>query len=128
MSAARTAARRSASPRPTTATPSSRSSKRPPSAAPPSQVEINQVRRRDVVRRRVLVVGMIAVFAGVTALCTLGRVWADDAPAAVDYTKIPPLDLVKNTPQGKLTNPSKDPQTPILPQRRHFLFTYASPR
>jgi len=77
------------------------------------------------VRRRVLVVGMIAVFAGVTALCTLGRVWADDAPAAVDYTKIPPLDLVKNTPQGKLTNPYKDTQTDIVAQGGQFMLSYS---
>ena len=55
-------------------------------------------------------VGIVAVFAGVTTLCTLGRVWADAAPAAVDYTKILPADLVKNTPQGKLVNPYKDTQ------------------
>jgi mono/diheme cytochrome c family protein len=92
---------------------------------PPNQVETNQFERRDVVGRPVLVVGMIAVFAGVAALCTLGRVWADDAPAAVDYTKIPPLDLVKNTPQGKLTNPYKDTQADVVAQGGQFLLSYS---
>ena len=75
-------------------------------------------------RTRVLVVGMIAIFAGVTTLCTLGRVWADDAQAAVD-TKISPLDLVKDTPQGKLTNPYKDTQADIVAQGGQFLLTYS---
>jgi len=77
------------------------------------------------VRGRVLVVGMIAIFAGVTALCLLGKVWAGDAQAAVDYTKISPLDLVKNTPQGKLTNPYKDTQADIVAQGGQFLLSYS---
>src|SRR5260370_28318402 len=68
---------------------------------------------------------MIAVFAGVTALCTLGRVWADDAQAAVDYTKISPSDLVKNTPKGKLTNPYKDTQADIVAQGGQFMLSYS---
>ena len=64
--------------------------------------------------RRVLVVGMVAVFAGVTALCTLGRVWAGNAQAPVDYTKVAPMDLVNNTPKGQLTNPYKDTQVDIV--------------
>ena len=75
--------------------------------------------------RRVLVVGMIAVFAGVTALCTLGRVWAGDAQAPVDYTKISPIDLVKNTPKGKLTNPYKDTQADIVAEGGQFLASYS---
>ena len=68
--------------------------------------------------RRVLVVGMVAIFAGVTALCTLGRVWADDTKAPVDYTKISPIELVQNTPKGKLTNPYKDTQADVVAQGR----------
>jgi len=67
---------------------------------------------------------MIAIFAGVTTLCTLGRVWADDAQAAVD-TKISPLDLVKNTPQVKLTNPYKDTEADIVAQGGQFLLSYS---
>ena len=76
-------------------------------------------------RRRVLIVGMVVVFAGVTALCTLGRVWAVDAQAPVDYTKISPIDLVKDTPQGKLTNPYKDTQADIVAQGGKFLLSYS---
>jgi mono/diheme cytochrome c family protein len=78
------------------------------------------------VRRRVLVVGMFAIFAGAAALCTLGRVWAGDAPAApVDYTKIAPADLVKNTPKGQLTNPYKDTQADVVAQGGQFLQSYS---
>jgi mono/diheme cytochrome c family protein len=77
------------------------------------------------VTRRVLVVGMVAIFAGVTALCTLGRVWADAAQAPVDYTKISPIDLVKNTPKGKLTNPYKDTQADIVAQGGQLLSSYS---
>jgi mono/diheme cytochrome c family protein len=77
------------------------------------------------VTRRVLVVGMVAIFAGVTALCTLGRVWAVDAQAPVDYTKISPIDLVKNTPKGQLTNPYKDTQADVVAQGGQFLLTYS---
>lgn len=75
--------------------------------------------------RRVLVVGMIAIFAGVTALCTLGRVWAGDAQAPVDYTKISPIDLVKKTPKGQLTNPYKDTQADIVAEGGQLLGNYS---
>ena len=75
--------------------------------------------------RRVLVVGMVAIFAGVTALCTLGRVWADSAQAPVDYTKISPMDLVNNTPKGQLTNPYKDTQADAVALGGQFLSCYA---
>jgi len=76
--------------------------------------------------RRVLVVSMFAIFAGAAALCTLGRVWAGDAPAApVDYTKIAPADLVKNTPKGQLTNPYKDTQADVVAQGGQFLLSYS---
>ena len=75
-------------------------------------------------RRRVLVVCMIAMFAGVSALCTLGRVWADDTQAPMD-TKISPMDLVKNTPKGKLTNPYKDTQADIVAQGGQFMLSYS---
>jgi mono/diheme cytochrome c family protein len=77
------------------------------------------------VARRVLVVGMVAIFAGVAALCTLGRVWAVDAQAPVDYSKISPIDLVKETPKGKLTNPYKDTQADIVAQGQQFLLSYS---
>ena len=63
--------------------------------------------------RGVIVAGIIAIAAG-ACLCSLGQVWADPAAAPVDYTKITTIDLVKNTPQGKLTNPYKDTQEDIV--------------
>jgi mono/diheme cytochrome c family protein len=76
------------------------------------------------VRRRVLVVGMVVVFAGVTALCSLGRVWAD-AASSVDYTKISPMDLVTKTPKGKLANPYKDTQADAVAAGGQFLLNYS---
>ena len=57
-------------------------------------------------------------------LCTLGRVWADNA-AAVDYTKILPADLVKDTPKGKLVNPYKDTQADVVAAGGQFLLSYS---
>src|ERR1700735_768753 len=79
----------------------------------------------DAVRRSVLLVGMLVIVAGVAALCTLGRVWAADAPAAVDYTKISPADLVKQTPKGKLSNPYKDTQADIVAQGEQLFRNYS---
>lgn len=76
-------------------------------------------------RRGVLVVGAVAIFAVVTSLCVLGRVWADDAKPPVDYTKILPADLVKNTPKGKLANPYKDTQADVVAQGGKFLLSYS---
>ena len=76
-------------------------------------------------RRGFLLVGMLAIFAGVAALCALGRVWAADAPAAVDYTKISPVDLVKQTPKGKLSNPYKDTQADIVAQGEQLFRSYS---
>jgi mono/diheme cytochrome c family protein len=71
------------------------------------------------------VVGMLAVFAGVMALCTLGLVWAGEASPPVDYTKISPMDLVKNTAQGELVNPYKDTQADVVAEGGKFLQSYA---
>src|SRR5258705_2324850 len=68
---------------------------------------------------------MFAIFAGAAALCTLSRVWAGDAQAPVDYSKIAPEDLVKNTPKSQLTNPYKDTQADVVAQGGQFLLSYA---
>ncbi len=47
-----------------------------------------------------------------------------DAPA-VDYSKITPTDLVKQTPKGKLKNPYKDTQADIDSQGETFLRSYS---
>lgn len=76
-------------------------------------------------RRSVLLVGILAIVAGIAALCTLGRVWAADAPAAADYTKVSPADMVKQTPKGKLSNPYKDTQADIVAQGEQLFRNYS---
>jgi mono/diheme cytochrome c family protein len=74
--------------------------------------------------RRVLVVSVVAIGAIVAAAGTLSAdLAAADAPK-VDYTKILPADLVKNTPKGKLVNPYKDTQADIVEQGSKLLLSY----
>jgi mono/diheme cytochrome c family protein len=77
------------------------------------------------VSRGFLVVGMMAIFAGAAALCALEQVWADAPAASVDYTKIAPVDLIKDAPKGSLTNPYKDTQEDIVAQGGKLLQQYA---
>ena len=72
-----------------------------------------------------LVVCTVAVFAGAMALGAISMVSAVDAQAPIDYTKISPTDLVKNTPKGKLMNPYKDTQADIVAQGAQFLQSYS---
>lgn len=75
--------------------------------------------------RRVLIVSAVVVMAFVSGIAMLGKTWAaDDAAASVDYTKVPPLDLVKNTPKGKLKNPYNDTQADVVAQGQQLLLTY----
>jgi len=68
-----------------------------------------------VVTNRVLVGCVICLVAMAGAIGSLGRVWAaGPQDAAVDYTKILPAALVKQTPKGKLSNPYKDTQADIV--------------
>ena len=76
-------------------------------------------------RRGFLVAGIVAVFAGAAALCTLEAVWADAPAAAVDYTKISPMDLVKKAPKGSLANPYKDSQADIVAEGGKLLLQYS---
>jgi mono/diheme cytochrome c family protein len=67
--------------------------------------------------RRRLVVGAVLACAVASAFTMFGRGWAaDEAAPAADYTKISPVDLVKNTPKGKLKNPYSDTQADIVAQ------------
>jgi hypothetical protein len=68
------------------------------------------------VRRSVPVISVIALFALMIAIGVLREVRADAPAAAVDYTKIVPADLVKNTPKGKIANPYKDTDASIVAQ------------
>jgi hypothetical protein len=61
-----------------------------------------------------------------TALGTLGRVSANDAPTTpIDYTEILPADLVKSTPKSKLVNPYKDTQADIVAQGGKLFQSYS---
>ncbi len=75
--------------------------------------------------RRVSAVSVIASIAVLAAVGTFGRVWAGGDAAPVDYTKISPVDLVKNTPKGKLVNPYKDTQADIVAQGGKLLASYS---
>jgi hypothetical protein len=67
--------------------------------------------------RRVLIGCVISVFAVAISIGMLGKGWAAGAQGStVNYTKILPADLVKNTPKGKLANPYKDTQADIVAQ------------
>jgi mono/diheme cytochrome c family protein len=68
---------------------------------------------------------MVAVFAGAAAIFALGKVWADDAAAAVDYTKMTPVDAVNKVPKGKLVNPYKDTQEDAVADGGKFLLSYS---
>jgi mono/diheme cytochrome c family protein len=73
-----------------------------------------------------VVVGIAAIFAGMAALGTLGRVWAGDVPTTPsDYTEIVPADLVKSTPKSKLVNPYKDTQAEVVAQGEKLFQSYA---
>ena len=76
-------------------------------------------------KRNALVGCAVAVFAGAMALGAISIVSAVDAQAPIDYTKISPADLVKNTPKGKLVNPYKDTQADIVAQGAQFLQSYS---
>ena len=46
-------------------------------------------------------------------------------PRATDYTKISPLDLVKQTPKGKIKDPYKDTQADIVAQGETLFRSYS---
>ena len=77
-----------------------------------------------MVRKIVPVLGAVATGILALAIGALPKVWAGDGPAAVDYTQISPIDLVKNTPKGKLVNPYKDTQADIVAQGESLFRTY----
>jgi mono/diheme cytochrome c family protein len=79
---------------------------------------------------------IISVFAGFAALlASLGPVRAAApgaaAPAAAapagstDYTKVSPLDLVKQTPKGQIKDPYKDTQADIVAQGETLFRSYS---
>jgi mono/diheme cytochrome c family protein len=87
--------------------------------------QADEVKRRNAVTNRVLVGCVISIVTMATAIGLLGRVWAaGPQDAAVDYTKVLPADLVKNTPKGKLANPYKDTQADVVEQGQTFFRNY----
>ena len=48
-----------------------------------------------------------------------------EAAPAMDYTKSTPVDLINNTPKGKLSNPYKDTQTDIAAEGGKLFLSYA---
>ena len=75
--------------------------------------------------RKALMVGLVAVCAGASALAMLGRGWAADDPAqSVDYTKMPLSTLISATPKGKLKNPYNDTQADIVAQGLQIYLKY----
>jgi mono/diheme cytochrome c family protein len=77
------------------------------------------------VRRSLSIAGAIALFALLTTIGTLREVWAAPDQAAVDYTKILPVDLVKDTPKGKLANPYKDTDENVVAQGQTLFRNYS---
>ena len=76
--------------------------------------------------RRASIASAVAYLACTAAIGPFGRVWAGGNEAAnVDYTKISPADLVKNTPKGKLVNPYKDTQADIVAEGGKLFLSYS---
>ena len=62
----------------------------------------------------------IAVMTGVHGVASAADEAKPAAGAAVDYSKISPPDLVKQTPKGQLKNPYKDSQADIVAKGEHI--------
>lgn len=93
--------------------------------------------------RRGPIVVAIVMFAAAAAVATHGGAWAagepttgaaasagaaaatPDAAAAVDYSKMTPIELVAKTPKGKLKNPYKDTQADIVADGSKIFQGYA---
>lgn len=77
---------------------------------------------------RVLIGCVAAVFAATAGVAVVGRslaAEATDGAAAMDYTKITPIDLVNKTPKGKLSNPYKDTDADAVKAGQGFILSYA---
>jgi mono/diheme cytochrome c family protein len=76
--------------------------------------------------RRVPVLTFVLPLALAALIGNFGQIRAQGAgPAKTDYTKITPLDLVKNTPKGKLVNPYKDTQAAVVAAGGQFFTGYS---
>jgi len=85
------------------------------------------------VLKNVLCGSAVAAFALAAALCVQGAANAADPPKAdaaksganVDYTKIAPPDLVKQTPKGQIKNPYKDSQADSVADGEKKFLSYS---
>jgi len=72
--------------------------------------------------------GAAAVLALAVTVCAHKAATAADAPksdAKVDYTKVTPMDLVKQTPKGQLKNPYTDSQADIVADGEEKFLSYS---
>jgi mono/diheme cytochrome c family protein len=84
------------------------------------------IRKEHPMLRRVLVLtfALSLTLAGLVGI--VEKVRAQGAAAAkIDYTKVTPADLVKNTPKGKLVNPYKDTDAAVVAQGSQFFQGYS---
>jgi mono/diheme cytochrome c family protein len=82
------------------------------------------------VRRALSIISVFTAFVAVGTLASLGLVRADAPGAAApasntDYTKISPVDLVKQTPKGQIKDPYKDTQADIVAQGETLFRSYS---
>jgi mono/diheme cytochrome c family protein len=78
------------------------------------------------VRRASSIISVFAGFAALGTLASLGLVQADTpAGGSTDYTKVAPVDLVKQTPKGQIKDPYKDTQADIVAQGETLFRSYS---
>jgi mono/diheme cytochrome c family protein len=76
--------------------------------------------------RRVLVLTFALSLTLGALVGIVGKAQAQGAGTAkIDYTKVTPVDLVKNTPKGKLVNPYKDTQAAVVAQGSQLFQGYS---
>jgi mono/diheme cytochrome c family protein len=86
------------------------------------------IRRRKATegaaKRSVLVTGVVSVSALLVAVFTLGTSRAEQPPAVDTGTVVSAIDLVNQTPKGKLQNPYKDSEANIVAQGATLFRSY----
>jgi mono/diheme cytochrome c family protein len=80
------------------------------------------------VLKKVLSGSAVAAVVLAAAICLHRGATAADAPKAaakVDYTKVTPPELIKQTPKGELKNPYNDKEADIVAQGEHLFLSYS---
>jgi mono/diheme cytochrome c family protein len=78
--------------------------------------------------KRVVSTAVVAALFFNAAVDLVNRASADDQAqiqAPVNYSKVTPLDLVKQAPKGQLKNPYDDQQASIVAQGEHIFLGYS---